>query len=142
MSTADISTSDKIKKYRDNMSMADISTSNKIKRYREIKEYCETIESNLLNRIQKSEFKIPDHLKSGIVAYVAKGQRPGHFLSAVFCNDLFGAMKMADGTSRDAIHSITMLIYNVFPAECHGSEKAFEKWLEQNGLIGRMKNEP
>jgi hypothetical protein len=79
--------------------------------------------------------RLPSHLQAGLIRYIVLGVEPGHFLSAVLRNDLFGAMGRADDTSRDAIPMICNFLYNFAPSASHGSVEKFEDWVMSGGYL-------
>ena len=82
------------------------------------------------------ECGVPRHLIGGIVRYVLHGIQPGGFLTAVFSNDLKGAIARADEGSYAGLRGIVVFMHSAVPAGCQGSEEAFRKWTEIGGLHG------
>jgi hypothetical protein len=80
---------------------------------------------------------IPEHLQGGLDRYISHGIMPGHFLTAVLSNDLKGAMTRADDTSRAALYSIVLFLWNQCPQGCWGSLQRVEDWVRSGGLIGK-----
>ena len=72
--------------------------------------------------------EIPEHILEAIKRYVVQGIRPGHFLSAVICNNLKGACCHADSNSQRNLCLIVRYFYNMVPGCCWGSEARFEAW--------------
>jgi len=79
---------------------------------------------------------LPEHLRGGIKRYVEDGVQPGHFLTAVICNDLFGAFARADITYRNALFDIISFFYNETPGNCWGSPEKMVLWMNRGGLKG------
>lgn len=74
------------------------------------------------------QFNIPGYMIDGILDYIIRGKKPGHFLSAVIRNDLMGAIAHADGTNIDLIKEYVGFFYSYAPMECYGSEERFKNW--------------
>ena len=64
---------------------------------------------------------IPLHTQAELKRWVENGYYPGSFLSAVLCNDLFGAINRADYENLKMIPAIVQFIYNRVPSECWGN---------------------
>jgi hypothetical protein len=85
---------------------------------------------------------IPDYMRGGIERYVMRGVPPGSFLSAVFANDLMGAIGKADDTNVACIQAYARFIYNHTPPNCHGNAQIVANWCDAGGLVGmRAKSE-
>lgn len=74
---------------------------------------------------------ISDAVRAAVVAYVTERRKPGHFLSAVFSNDLEKAVAHADDTSILALRDLVRWIYNYAPRNCWGSKEKFLAWLAE-----------
>ena len=74
---------------------------------------------------------VPVHLRSGILNYVVDHKPVGHFLTAVFENNLMEAMSRADEVSRAGLFNICQFIYNEAPSPCHGSCEKVAAWLAE-----------
>ncbi len=74
---------------------------------------------------------IPENLRGGIERYLIDRLKPGDFLTAVICNDLFAAFSRADENSRLALPTIIRWFYNRAPHVCHGSKSAMLRWLNR-----------
>ena len=83
--------------------------------------------------------QVPGHLQFGIINYIANGQIPGDFLTAVICNDLGKALAHADKTSMEGLPAVYGFFYNRAPSVCFGSEKNMENWSKAGGYDG-LKN--
>ena len=77
---------------------------------------------------------LPSHLKYIVHGYVYDGLRPGHFLTCVIVNDLFGAVARADEESAKYLPQIVKYFYNKLPSKCYGDEKRMEEWLSMSEL--------
>lgn len=73
---------------------------------------------------------IPDYMRDGLVDYVKHHRKPGDFLSSVICNDLYGAVGMADSTNLPLIRLYVMWFKNVAPYNCYGSPEKMKEWLK------------
>lgn len=74
---------------------------------------------------------IPLHMMENIKAYVAKKQKLGGFLHAVFSNDLFRAVGAADAVNLPLIPMYVNYAWNECPSGCHGSMALVENWMEK-----------
>jgi hypothetical protein len=66
------------------------------------------------------------------------GLVPGDFLSAVICNDLFGAVGHADSANIKHLPAYVRFFYNVAPAQCWGSADEMRYWKRVGGWNGLM----
>lgn len=71
---------------------------------------------------------IPGPLLSGLRTYLHCGVKPGSFLTAVLCNDLFGALNRAHAESIGALPALAALIFNTLPIMAYGSPGTVEAW--------------
>lgn len=83
-----------------------------------------------------SDTMIPERMWAGIINYVMRGVVPGHFLIAVFSNDLIGAFEHADGGNERVMKDYAIFVYNHIPSDCWGSNDAIQKWHEFGGMSG------
>jgi len=72
--------------------------------------------------------ELNDAVKRGIMNYVNDGVPMGHFLTAVFSNNLFEAFSRADEQSTAGLGHLVKFIYNECPAGCHGSSERVNDW--------------
>ena len=72
---------------------------------------------------------IPEHMMEAINRYVDRGVPLGNFLTAVFANDLFGAVGRADDYNQQIIPVYVSYIYNRCPIGCNGSYHDVEAWI-------------
>jgi hypothetical protein len=79
---------------------------------------------------------IPEHMRDGVLNYVMNGSETGHFLSAIFSNDLVEAFSRADGINKEKIGDYVTLMYNCLPAGCWGSKDNYKEWIRNKGLEG------
>ena len=82
---------------------------------------------------------IPVHMRTGILDYVMNGVETGHFLKALFSNDLAETYARADGENTLKIKEYVTLMYNALPAGCWGSESNYKEWVKRKGLNGMVK---
>lgn len=92
----------------------------------------------------KAEFQglhLPAYMMGGVVEYVMRGRAPGHFLAALFSNDLKGCFERADESNALVLKQYVHLLYNYAPAGCWGSKEKFQDWLKAGGLEGLAQKE-
>ena len=99
-----------------------------------IQEYRERFGDTWADGLERAP--IPDHMKPGIVRYVIRGVAPGHFLQAVFKNDLMAALQRADDTNKRLLWEYGNILYNYTPVGCYGSDEKFKAWVEAGGANG------
>ena len=87
-----------------------------------------------------AERMLPSHKVKPMLSYVFQGVRTGGFLRAVLVNDLRGAFERADSINVRYMYAYVDFLYNWAPAECWGSEEAYEEWITSGGQEGRMSN--
>lgn len=85
--------------------------------------------------------RIPEHMHGGVIRYIEHGIRPGHFLTALFSNDLMEAFGRADDVNTAAMRNWVLYIYNHVPVGCHGSPERVAEWIKRGGLAGLDKRE-
>jgi hypothetical protein len=73
--------------------------------------------------------KIPERMQNALRRYVLEGVPPGHFLTAVICNDLKGAVGAADDTNLELLQTYVRWFYNIAPAPCWGSKEKMDVWM-------------
>lgn len=78
---------------------------------------------------------VPEYMREGVSLYLLYGRIPGHFLSAIFSNDLMKALSRADDNNINCLKNYGQLLYNHVPASSYGSEEAFKGWIEIGGLL-------
>ena len=85
--------------------------------------------------------KIPvDYMVDGVRRYIERGPPPGHFLTALICNDLRETVARADLQNQLALISWVKWFYNEAPGGCWGSVERMKDWMAHGGLEG-MKRE-
>lgn len=75
---------------------------------------------------------IPELTIESLRLYREHRCRPGDFLTAVLCNDLFEAFGRADDENAAAMRQICKYIYNEVPSRCWGSRERVAAWLEDD----------
>jgi hypothetical protein len=79
----------------------------------------------------ENEYKnIPENIQGSISRYVEHHVKPGSFLTAVLCNDLYNATGRADENSLKALHLIVMWFANNRP-DLYGHDN-FVKHISHN----------
>ena len=74
---------------------------------------------------------VPEHTQDTLRRYVEDGLYPGSFVTAVLCNDLFGAISRADSMNASALKDICLFVYNRMPADSWGSAEKMRAWVEK-----------
>lgn len=82
------------------------------------------------------KWRITSHMMESIKLYVSKGIEPGHFLSAVMCNDFVKAIMYADDTNIQNLPAFGAYLYNEVPSNAWGSYENFEFWVRKGGHKG------
>ena len=84
--------------------------------------------------------KVPvGSMRDGVRMYIEEGIMSGHFLTALFSNDLVGAYSRADKANEEAMKEWVTFLFNYAPASCWGSKERVEDWSSDGGLEGRRK---
>ena len=68
------------------------------------------------------------HMASVMQRYIEHGIRPGHFLTALLCNDFMEAATRADDTNGRLFYEWAVWLHNYAPPACYGSEARFRVW--------------
>lgn len=89
----------------------------------------EELQSTCLHFVKK--YAIPSHLIRSLLLYARERRPVGRFLQSVIANDLMGAMSRADPQSRQALHGLTMFVFNEMPGQSHGTESRYDMWLRE-----------
>lgn len=76
------------------------------------------------------EFFIPDYMAEGLDLWIRAGVLPGSFLTAVLCNDLVDACRLADSTNIRNLPAYASYLYSNAPSECFGSREKVAAWVE------------
>lgn len=75
--------------------------------------------------------KIPGYMIEGLVDYILDHVPPGGFLTAVLCNDLYGACARSDLTNKKNLPAYIAFLMEHAPAICWGSRERFDKWVAE-----------
>lgn len=80
---------------------------------------------------------LPEHMRYGVQAWIEHGRdsHPGHFLTALISNDLFGALGRADEENLAALRAYGVYFYCYAPGGCYGSPERFAAW---KGLLAEQ----
>lgn len=73
--------------------------------------------------------RIPEHVLAGVYSFVEHRTEPGHFLSAVLCDNLFEAVGRADKESGAALRELVCFIHCEVPTMCYGNTIKVRGWL-------------
>jgi hypothetical protein len=84
---------------------------------------------------------IPEHMR-GVIRYVESGVPSGHFLEAVFGNNLLEACNRGDAENLALIPSYARLMVCECPALCFGSPAYVRDWIARGGINGNKSHEP
>jgi len=79
---------------------------------------------------------LPSHMIGSVKRYVLRGIGGGSFLTALFSNDLIGAIGKADAENQEAIGAWAQFLYNSIPGNCHGSPEKVAAWIASGGIAG------
>ena len=74
------------------------------------------------------EWTIPVRMMAPLLRYVEHGIQPGHFLMAVLCNDLIGAVGRADDENLRNLPAYVGYLYHEMPSVCWGSPEIVRAW--------------
>ena len=82
------------------------------------------------------------YMAGGVERYIEQGIPPGHFLTALFANDLMEAFACADGNNRAAMWEWCVWLYNArIPRDCRGSRENVQAWIEIGGWDGFVRQQ-
>lgn len=87
-------------------------------------------------------YDIPESMRGGVIRYVENGTQPGHFLQAVFGNDLMEACARGDAENVRLLARYAKLLVNQCPGACFGSPGNVREWIGRGGLAGDEQHEP
>ncbi len=80
--------------------------------------------------------RLPKQLQPGAKGYIDRGQRVGHFLTGVLCNDFKEAFARADSEVIERMKDVAMWLYNDIPSCAHGSPRKVRAWIQAGGVEG------
>ena len=81
--------------------------------------------------IRTPDYGIPERLLEPMREYVARGQRPGHFMSALLANNLAEAVGRADSINLPLLPRWVQYMYFEIPSQCWGSVENREAWIDR-----------
>jgi hypothetical protein len=74
---------------------------------------------------------LPKRMEEAVIQWVIWHREPGHFLSAVLCNNLQDAINRADDENQKCLRGWVQLFYNYAPGRCWGSPALFREWRDE-----------
>ena len=77
-----------------------------------------------------SLYQLPSSRLESIENYLRYGKPMGGFLTAVFSNDLRGAIASASESDKPLVEQYIKYLYWELPSQCHGSKKKVRSWIE------------
>ena len=81
--------------------------------------------------------KVPNsYMIEGVKRYVEEGGEIGHFLTALFSNDLIGTFSRADSSNREKMWDWVKFLWNEVPSNCWGSREQVIRWQKKGGKKG------
>lgn len=90
----------------------------------------EAAEKQWVERVERMHvhgYEIPEYMHGAIARYIVRGIHPGSFLSAVFENNLLGAVMAADVQNMNNLPAYAALLYDM-PIISFGDRETVEKW--------------
>lgn len=81
-----------------------------------------------------AECGIPDYMQTGLVEYIMTARPVGHFLTAVFENNLYQAVNRGDERNREHLADYIFFLHNHAPHACWGEPNVGATWRERGGL--------
>ena len=75
-------------------------------------------------------FRMPNHLTEKFELYINEHIDPGKFLTAIFANDMIGAIDHADFRSISNFPYFAYILKHFAPPECFGSYEKVKAWIE------------
>lgn len=84
-----------------------------------------------IEQMEKGLAKYPfsDAIKDGIRHYIMEGIPMGHFLTAIFSNNLMEAAGRADDKNIKLLKEYAQFLYNYVPHGCKGSDLKVNDWI-------------
>ena len=82
-----------------------------------------------------SAWPIPHRMIAALNCWIEHGIEPGHFLTAVLCNDLHEACRRADDENRHLLFEYVCYLHNECPSTCWGSKEKFKTWKAGKGRV-------
>lgn len=78
--------------------------------------------------------RVPDRTLYALLDWKYNGRMQGGFLTAVFENDLRGAVWNADRGNANALFEIVKFVLNRMPAPCWGTKQKVKDWSNGGGM--------
>ena len=77
--------------------------------------------------------KVPgtDLMAGGVKHYIEEGIQPGHFLTAIICNDLKEAVGRGDTLNQSLLVDWVKFFYNEIQGDAWGSPEKMQNWMGQ-----------
>jgi len=75
------------------------------------------------------------YLEDSIKYYIEHGTDPGGFLTAVFNNNLFGAIQKADHFNKQEISTIVLWVFDNLPKISYGNQELVQNWQQDTDKI-------
>lgn len=79
---------------------------------------------------------LPEHCRKAVKGYIEEGSPMGHFLTAVFENDLAGSAALADEKNGKSLLQYGKFLNWYVPSICWGDRLKIRKWINAGGLKG------
>lgn len=89
-----------------------------------------------INGLEPDFSTLPEHMGGTVRRYIENGISPGHFLTAVICNDLREACSRADDENRRLLFEYVGFFYSHAPSDCWGGPEKYKAWMQHGGLDG------
>jgi hypothetical protein len=86
----------------------------------------ETIIRGAIGALEQSH--VPEHLREGLIRYLADGILPGGFLQAVLCNNLREAIVRGDPFALAGLPALVEYLRGEFPLIAWGSKERVLAW--------------
>lgn len=86
-------------------------------------------DTEIQEMIEQGRHLIPPYMWGGIERYMVHRVQPGHFLMALFSNDLMEAFARADDENGANMRRYAQFLYNYAPRGSYGSAAAVREWL-------------
>ena len=90
----------------------------------------------IARELEAGLYLVPIHMWGGVKRYFLEGGYVGHFLMALFANDLMAAFAHADDVNAAAMQDWCRFLYNHVPSDSHGSPEKVAAWRARFGSPG------
>ncbi len=82
--------------------------------------------------------KVPvEYMRDSVRRYIEEGIMSGHFLTALFSNNLVEVFNRADTANGEAMEKWVAFLFCYAPRGCWGSKERVEDWIKDGGLVGQ-----